>query len=123
MTARRRQSWWVQPVASCPMGQPVTVVMKPSSNPGVVRFEINRSITGMGHERYNAAPGVEHNRPVDELARRLFGHDGVESVHVNSNVITVHMDFGADADALAETIEHLFLYYRPGVEIPSFEEA
>lgn len=105
------------------MGQPVTVVMKPSSNPGVVRFEINRSITGMGHERYNAAPGVEHDRPVDELARRLFGHDGVESVHVNSNVITVHMDFGADADALAETIEHLFLYYRPGVEIPSFEES
>ena len=105
------------------MGQPVTVVKKPSSNPGVVRFEINRSITGMGHERYFTAPGDEYDRPVDELARRLFDHEGVESVHVNSNVITVHMDFGADDAALAETIENLFIYYRPGVEVPSFEEA
>lgn len=104
------------------MGQPVTVVKKPSSNPGVVRFEINRSITGMGHERYGTAPGPEHDRPVDELARRLFAHDGVETVHVNSNVITVNMSHGADDDALAETIENLFIYYRPGVEVPSFEE-
>lgn len=103
------------------MGQPVTVVKKPSSNSGVVRFEINRSITGMGHERYFAAPGAELDRPVDELARRLFGHHGVESVHVNSNVITVHMSHGADDSALSETIENLFIYYRPGVEIPSFE--
>ena len=104
------------------MGQPVTVVKKPSSNPGVVRFEINRSITGMGHERYGSAPGPELDRPVDELARRLFGHDGVETVHVNSNVITINMGFGADDMALQETIEQLFIYYRPGVEVPSFEE-
>lgn len=103
------------------MGQPVTVVKKPSSNPGVVRFEINRSITGMGHERYGAAPGPEMVRPVDELARRLFDHAGVEYVHVNSNVITLNMGFGADDSALSETIESLFTYYRPGVEIPSFE--
>ena len=103
------------------MGQPVTVVKKPSSNPGVVRFEINRSITGMGHERYLGAPGPEMDRPCDELARRLFEHAGVESVHINSNVITVMMTFGADDSALSETIEQLFTYYRPGVEIPSFE--
>lgn len=99
------------------MGQPVTVVTKPSSNPGVVRFEINRSITGMGHERYGAAPGPEWDRPVDELARRLFDHSGVETVHVNSNVITVHVSHGADTGAMAETIENLFIYYRPGVEV------
>lgn len=103
------------------MGQPVTVVKKPSSNPGVVRFEINRSITGMGHERYASAPGPEMDRPCDELARRLFTHHGVENVHINSNVITVNMAFGADDSALVETIEQLFIYYRPGVEIPSFE--
>ena len=34
------------------MGQPVAVVHKPSSVPGVIRFEANRSLTGMGHERY-----------------------------------------------------------------------
>lgn len=103
------------------VGQPVTVVMKPSSNPGVVRYEINRSITGMGHERYVEAPGPEYDRPCDELARRLFDHHGVEGVHINSNVITVNIAFGADDSALGETIEGLFTYYRPGVEIPSFE--
>lgn len=103
------------------MGQPVTVVKKPSSNAGVVRYEINRSITGMGHERYPSAPGPERDRPCDELARRLFAHHGVENVHINSNVITVHMGFGADDSAMAETIEELFTYYRPGVEVASFE--
>ena len=34
------------------MGQPINVVEKPSSTPGVARFETNRSLTGMGHERY-----------------------------------------------------------------------
>ena len=110
-----------QPLASEAMGQPVTVVKKPSSNPGVVRFEINRSITGMSHERYAGAPGPEHDRPCDELARRLFTHHGVELVHINSNVITVNMAHGADDAALSETIEELFTYYRPGVEVPSFE--
>ena len=105
------------------MGQPVTVVQKSSSNPGVVRFEINRSITGMGHERYTEAPGPELDRPCDELARRLFTHEGVNNVHINSNVITVEMAFGADGSALAETIGELFTYYRPGVEVPSFEAA
>lgn len=103
------------------MGQPITVVKKPSSNPGVVRFEINRSITGMGHERYAGPPGPEFDRPVDELARRLFAHPGVENVHVNSNVITVNLAFGTDESALFETIEELFIYYRPGVEVPSFD--
>jgi len=86
-----------------------------------VRFEINRSITGMGHERYGAAPGPEMDRPCDEVARRLFDHTGGEYVHINSNVITVNMSFGGDDSALSETIESLFTYYRPGVEIPSFE--
>lgn len=103
------------------MGQPVTVVQKLSSNTGVVRFEINRSITGMGHERYVEAPGLENDRPCDELARRLFAHEGVEAVHMNSNVITVNMASDAQGSALAETIEQLFTYYRPGVEVPSFE--
>jgi len=99
------------------MGQPVTVVTKPSSNPSIVRFEINRSITGMGHERYGGAPGPEWVRPVDELARRLFDHDRVDYVHVNSNVITVNISAGADSAAMAETIKSLFTYYRPGVEV------
>ena len=99
----------------------MTVVQKLSSNTGVVRFEINRSITGMGHERYVEAPGLENDRPCDELARRLFAHEGVETVHMNSNVITVNVAFGTEGSALTETIEQLFTYYQPGVEVPSFE--
>jgi len=61
------------------------------------------------------------DRSCDELARRLFAHQGVEYVHMNSNVITVNVSFGADDSALGETIEQLFTYYLPGVEVPSFE--
>jgi hypothetical protein len=97
------------------MGQPVTVLVKPSSRPGVVRFEINRSLTGMAGERYVAGGDILDDRPVDELARRLLAEDGVEAVHVNSNVITVETA-RADAEAgLREIIEDLFLFYREGV--------
>jgi hypothetical protein len=36
------------------MGQQVAVVEKPSPRPGVLRFETNRSLTGMGHERFTS---------------------------------------------------------------------
>lgn len=99
------------------MGQPVTVIEKSSSTPGVVRFEINRSITGMGIERYPSIEAVVDTRPVDELARRLFEHGGVTSVTVNSNMITVQVASGASTMGLKQLIEELFLYYREGVEV------
>jgi hypothetical protein len=100
------------------MGQPVTVLEKPSSRPGVVRFEINRTLTGMGHERYRADTPVEGDRPPDVLARRLFEHGGVDAVHVGSNVITVELARGATTEGLLDVIEDLYTYYRPGVEVP-----
>ena len=36
------------------MGQQVAVVEKPSPRPGLLRFETNRSLTGMGHEHFNS---------------------------------------------------------------------
>ncbi len=103
------------------MGQPITVVEKPSSRGGVVRFEINRSITGMGHERYRAADDIIGTRPPDELARRLFDRGGIDAVHVNSNVITIDLAKGGDTEGICELIEELFLYYREGVEVPTAE--
>ena len=103
------------------MEQPVTVIAKPSSRPGVVRFEINRTLTGMGHERYRSDQPVEGDRPPDVLARRLFERGGIESVHINSNVITVDLAKGSDAEGIAEIIGDLYTYYRPGVEVPSPE--
>lgn len=103
------------------MGQPVTVVHKPSAKPGVARFEINRSITGMGHERYRSDREVSGDRPCDVLAQRLFAFGAIEGVHVNSNVITLDVKGDIDVDAVSELIGDLFTYYRPGVEIPVFE--
>ena len=98
------------------MGQPITVVEKRSPKPGLVRFEINRSLTGMGHERYRSAEDAAGDRPPDVLARRLFEHGGVASVHVYSNVITVELAEGGSAEGMRELIEELFIHYREGVQ-------
>ena len=93
------------------MGQDVTVVAKPSSNPEILRFEINRSLTGMGHERYRSLADVVRDRPVDRLARRLLEHGGVDAVHVNSSMITVDLSGGSTGAGLQDVIEHLFRFY------------
>lgn len=105
------------------MGQPVTVIQKKSSRADVVRFELNRAISGMGHERYASLDDADGDRPVDRIARRLLEAGGVDRVHINANVITLDINSLADLDTLKATIESMFTYYRPGVEIPSFEEA
>jgi hypothetical protein len=98
------------------MGQPITVIEKKTSRPGVVRFEINRSLTGMGHERYPSVADAVGERPTDELARRLFAHGGVESLHIYSNVITVDLEKGATSEGLKDVIEGLFIHYTEGVQ-------
>ena len=102
------------------MGQPITVVEKRSHRPGVVRFEINRPLTGMGHERYVAGQPIEGNRPPDELARRLLERGGIDAVHIYDNMITVDLEKGASDDGLVDVIGDLFLYYHepsaPGQE-------
>lgn len=103
------------------MGQPVTVIEKPSSRAGVVRYEINRVLTGMGHEVYRSAPGPGANRPPDVLARRLFERGGIDSVHVHGSMITVDLAEN-DTTGIKEIIEDLYTYYVPGVEPPSDEE-
>lgn len=97
------------------MGQPITVVEKPSPRPGIARFEINRSLTGMGHERYGSVDDILADRPVDELARRLFATGVVDRVHVNGSVITVHLagEGGRSADLL-DVIRSLYIFYPQG---------
>ncbi len=103
------------------MGQPITVVVKPSSRAGVVRYETNRALTGMGHERYRAGDEILGAAPADELARRLFDRGGIAGVHVNGNVVTVEMaDDGADG--IEDVIAGLYLYWVDGVEVPSDDE-
>lgn len=101
------------------MGQPVTVIEKPTPRPDVIRYEINRAITGTGHESFTAAPGPAHVRAVDELARLLFDTGKVQAVHVNGNVITVQVRGDARGGGFGPLIEELFLYYREGVRVPT----
>ena len=99
------------------MGQLITVSRKPSIRPDVAIFELNRSLTGMGHERYKTPADIVRARPVDELARRLFEAGGVEGIHIYSNMVTLDLAPGASADGMEEIIRDLFTYYREGVEV------
>ena len=103
------------------MGKPLTVVEKPASMHGYIRFETNRWLTGMGHERYLADDPIQRDRPPDRLARRLFETGKVEEAHVYGQSVTVRLCSGCDASGLKEVIEDLYTYYRPGVEVPTPE--
>lgn len=104
------------------MGQLVAVTEKPSSTPGVVRFEINRTLSGQGHERFRSILDAHGNTPSDELARRLFATGQVAGVHVYANIITVDLEKGYDSHGLSDLVRDLHTYWRPGVEPPSFED-
>ena len=102
------------------MGQPVTVIEKHARRGGVVRYELNRCISGTGHEIYRAGDEIIGNRPSDVLARRLLAAGGIDTVSINSSVVTVDLAKGGEADGLKEIIEELYTYYLPGVEVPAF---
>jgi hypothetical protein len=104
------------------MGQPVAVVEKPTSERGIVRFEANRSLTGMGHERFTTSAEAVGPRPAAELARRLFATGRVEGVHVFSNIITVNLQRGCTSEGLQDVVRDLYQYWRPGMEPPAFAE-
>ncbi len=104
------------------MGEPVTVVERPSSRHGVVRFETNRNFTGMGHERYRLDQEVTGDRPPDEIARLLFGTGQVDLVHVYAQTITVTLAAGASAEGLADVVRDLYTHYKPGVRVPQPED-
>lgn len=102
------------------MGQPVSVIETQSKATGAIRYELNRVLTGTGHERYVAGQEIFGNRPPDVLARRLFEHGGIDAVHVNGSVVTVDPSKGVDTSDIKAIIEDLYTYYRPGVEVPAF---
>jgi hypothetical protein len=104
------------------MGQMVGVVEKPSSIPGVVRFEANRVLTGQGHERFESAAEAIGPRPAAVLARRLFETGRVEHVHVYSNMVTVNLLKGYTSDGLYDELRELYQYWKPGMEPTVFVE-
>jgi hypothetical protein len=99
------------------MGQPVTVIEKPSARPGVVRYETNRVLSGTGHEYFRSLDDAQGPTPPAELARRLFERGGIDALHVNANVITVHLADGSPTTGIKQIVEDLYTYYRPGVDV------
>ncbi len=104
------------------MGQLVAVTEKPSTTPGVVRFELNRTLSGQGHERFGTPDDAYGATPSDELARRLFATGRVAGVHIYSNIITVDLQKGHDSAGLSEVVRDMYQYWKPGVEPPTFED-
>jgi hypothetical protein len=90
-----------------------------------MRFETNRPLSGMGHERYTEPPPPILDRPVDELARRLLVTGDVDSVHINGSVVTVTLKGGRNGGGLGDIVRHLFRHYpdasNAGVNPPTDE--
>jgi hypothetical protein len=103
------------------MGQQVAVVEKPSPRPGLLRLETNRSLTGMGHERFTAVGDAVGPRPAAVIARQLLSTGRVDSVHVYGNIISVDVAKGYNADGLADLVRNMYQYWKPGMEMPTFD--
>jgi hypothetical protein len=104
------------------MGQPVAVEEKRSVIAATVRFETNRSLTGMGHEQFASAQETKGTRPAAVVARRLFDTGQVSGVHVFGNIVSCTLAPGATPEGLTEIVRDLYQYWKPGMAPPSVEE-
>jgi hypothetical protein len=97
------------------MGMLITVTEKPSARHGVVRFETNRALTGMGHERYRSVADIYSDRPADLVAKVLLDHGDAAGIHIHGNQITVELRPGGSPAGMADLISDVFIHYKPGV--------
>lgn len=104
------------------MGEPVSVIQTAALGGNRLRFETNRSLTGMGHERYSVDEEVFGDRPPDRIARAMFDTGQVQKVHVYTQTITVTLKPGANGDGLKELVEDMYIFYKPGVPVPKPED-
>ncbi|WP_420450836.1 hypothetical protein [Ilumatobacter sp.] len=104
------------------MGQLVGVTEKQSATPGVVRYELNRTLSGQGHERFASRVDAHGASPSAALARLLFDTGQVGGVHVYANIVTIDLAKGHGADGLADVMRDMYQYWKAGVEPPSFED-
>ena len=103
------------------MGQQVSVVERPSTRPGMIRFELNRSLTGMGHEHFASVSDAVGPRPAAALARQLLATGQVDSVYMYGNIVTIDVAKGYTADGLGDVVRNMYQYWKPGME-PTYEE-
>ena len=103
------------------MGQQVAVTERPSPRPGVLRFETNRSLTGMGHEHFTSISEAVGPRPAAALARQLLSTGKVDSVYIYGNIISVDITKGSNSDGLGDVVRNMYQYWKPGMEMPTFD--
>ena len=103
------------------MGQQVSVIERPSPRPGVLRFETNRSLTGMGHERFTSMADAVGPRPAASLARQLLSTGKVDSVYIYGNIVSVDITKGSTGDGLSDVVRDMYQYWKPGMEMPTFD--
>jgi Scaffold protein Nfu/NifU N terminal len=103
------------------MGQQVAVTERPSPRPGVMRFETNRSLTGMGHEHFSSISDAIGPRPAAAIARQLLATGKVDSVYVYGNIITVDVTKGYTAEGLGDVVRNMYQYWKPGMDLPTFD--
>ncbi len=104
------------------VGQPVDVKQTTAGVAGRIRFELNRTLTGQGHEKFTSANQAIGPRPAAELARRLFNSGAVLGVHVFANIVTVDLVPGSRDSDLAQIVTDLHQYWKPGMKPPTVEE-
>ena len=104
------------------VGQPVDVKRTTAGVAGRIRFELNRTLTGQGHEKFTNASQAIGPRPAAELARRLFNSGAVLGVHVFANIVTVDLVPGSRDSDLAQIVTDLHQYWKPGMKPPTVEE-
>ncbi len=104
------------------VGQPVDVKQTTAGVAGRIRFELNRTLTGQGHEKFTSASQAIGPRPAAELARRLFNSGAVLGVHIFANIVTIDLAPGSRDGDLAQIITDLHQYWKPGMKPPSVEE-
>ena len=104
------------------VGQPVDVKQTTAGVAGRIRFELNRTLTGQGHEKFTSVSQAIGPRPAAELARRLFYSGAVLGVHIFANIVTIDLVPGSRDGDLAQIITDLHQYWKPGMKPPSVEE-
>ena len=86
-----------------------------------MRFETNRSLTGMGHEQFTSMSDAVGPRPAAALARQLLSTGKVDKVYIFGNIVSVDIAKGSNADGLCDVVRNMYQYWKPGMEMPTFE--
>ena len=88
----------------------------------MIRFEANRTLTGMGHEVFRSLDDAIGPRPAAMLARTLLSSGKVDAVHMYSNMITVDLTNPSDSGGLSDLVRDMYQYWKPGMEMPVFDD-